>query len=66
MSFFQGALGRDAMYFFRIKWNGKALRADDKILIGEQTAFFVVQLPSQLYQPGPIVKVRHGRIVRPG
>ena len=66
MSFFHGTFGRDAMYFFCIKWNGKTLRADDKIVIGEQTALFVMQLPGKLYQPGPIVKVRHGRIVRPG
>ena len=66
MPFFQGTLGRDAVYFFRIERDRKTLGADDVVFVGKELSPSVMQLPCQLNQPWPVVQVRHGRVVRPG
>src|SRR5690606_616125 len=60
---FQCPVGRNSVDFLRVVRNGEAFRFDNKTLVRKKFPPLIMKLPCQLYQPGPVVKVRYGSII---
>jgi hypothetical protein len=58
MAFFEGALGRNAVYLLGVERDIETVGPDNVVLLRDELAVVVMQLPGELYQPGPVVEVR--------